>query len=160
TERPTGSEKRNDLPPLDGFRAKKPHAAPISTHAPCGLAGRHWRTQQLHQLFRRSLRLLAEFGRKPGGQLEIVLGVPIFRRSFNGPPKLSPGSRHPAKPRAALLSPPRFLEEGTTRPQVRRSGVRRALGFVDRLVVSTEAVQHPQLVGDDMIVICGEELLA
>src|SRR5437773_3341003 len=116
-------------------------------------AGLRLRTEQLHQLVGRGLRLLPQLCGEPRRQLEIELGIPIVRQRLDGSPEFFLGAAEPSEPRLVAFFGACLVEERRARPEMRTGSLRRALRLVDGLVEPLEAVQQPELVRDDAVVL-------
>ena len=102
-----------------------------------GASGR--RTQQLHQLFRRGLRLLAQLRRQPRRQLEVVLRVPVVRRGFDGAMKFFLGAREPAEPRLGIVFGARLLKNAQADQKCGDAASGERSAEIDRVVEALEA---------------------
>ena len=115
-----GEQDRQDLPPGRELRAEEPHALAGPARR---LRARGGWPQQLHQLLRRSVGLLAQLRGEPRGELEVELGVPVVGRRFDRLAELLLGAAQPAEARLGRLLDGRLLEERARRP--RNSATRR-----------------------------------
>jgi len=100
-----------------------------------------------------------QLGCETGGQLEVELRIPIVGRGFDRASELFFRAAQPTKASVVVLLDPRFVEERAPRPEMRPRPFGRALGLVDRLVISFEPVQEPQLVRHDPVVLVRKRLL-
>src|ERR1051326_2587861 len=116
------------------------------------------RTQQLHELLGRRVRLVPQLRRQPRRELEVVFRIPVVRRRFDRFAEFVFGAAQPGQTRVGLVFHDRLLKERGAGPEMRLCLERRLLREIDHLVISLQAVQRDEVIGERAIVFGGRRL--
>ena len=120
-------------------------------------SGARLRAQELHQLVRRDLGLLAQRGGEPCDQFVVVFRVPVVRRRFDGATEFLFGAGQPGELLLGLPVSAALRVEREAGPEVRRGLVWRLLRLRRSPRRSAPVGMDPELRRDDARVVARED---